>query len=49
MDKDSLAVNYSTYPTVNIGKDFGLCPEQTVDLYAGPNTFIYLWSDGSTS
>lgn len=49
VDKDSLAVNYSTYPSVNIGKDFGLCPEQTVDLYAGPNTFIYLWSDGSTS
>ncbi|MBK8680415.1 MAG: gliding motility-associated C-terminal domain-containing protein [Bacteroidetes bacterium] len=49
VDKDSLAVNYSTYPSVNIGNDFGLCPEQTVDLYAGPNSFIYLWSDGSTS
>ncbi|MFN3940085.1 MAG: gliding motility-associated C-terminal domain-containing protein, partial [Chitinophagales bacterium] len=48
-DKDSLAVNYSTYPTVDIGKDFGLCPEQNVTLEAGPNTFIYLWSDGSTS
>ncbi len=48
-DKDSLAVNYSTYPTVNLGKDFGLCPEQIVELYAGPNTFLYEWNDGSTS
>lgn len=49
IDQDSLSVNYSTFPAVNLGPDIYLCPDSIEILNAGPNVFLFTWQDGSTS
>lgn len=48
IDQDSLAVNYSSYPAVDLGPDIYLCPDSVVLLLAGPPVFVYTWQDGSS-
>lgn len=47
-DQDSLAVNYSSFPSVNLGPDILLCPDSSFTINAGDPIFIYTWQDGST-
>ncbi len=47
-DQDSIAVNYSSFPSVNLGPDILLCPDESATIIAGDPVFLYTWSDGST-
>ena len=47
-DKDSVLVNYSVQPVVDLGPDASLCLGTTILLEAGSETFDYVWQDGST-
>jgi len=47
-DQDSLAVNYSSFPSVDLGSDILLCPDSSYTIYAGESVFLYTWQDGST-
>ena len=47
-DQDSIAVNYSSFPSVNLGPDILLCPDETATIIAGDPVFVYTWIDGST-
>jgi len=46
---DSIRVTFIPVPTVNLGKDTVLCPEQTITLNAGNPGFNYQWSTGATT
>jgi gliding motility-associated-like protein len=45
---DSIIVDYSLLPEIDLGQDTSLCPEQTLDLNAGLPGGSYLWQDNST-
>lgn len=47
-DADSVLVNYSDQPSVNLGPDLSLCAGTTLLLEAGLDIFEYVWQDGST-
>jgi gliding motility-associated-like protein len=46
-DKDSVLVNYSVQPTLDLGPDQSLCAGTTILLEAGSEGFLYEWQDGS--
>lgn len=48
-DKDTVHIDYTAKPIVDLGPDFLLCPGLSVDLNAGSPDLTYLWQDGSTS
>lgn len=46
---DSIAINYSPNPIVNLGNDTILCVGETLTLNATTPNATYLWQDGSTN
>ncbi|MFN3404867.1 MAG: PKD domain-containing protein [Cytophagaceae bacterium] len=47
--KDSIQVSFIPPPIVNLGNDTTICNGQSLQLNAGNQGFIYLWSTGATS
>lgn len=47
-DKDSVLVNYSGQPSVNLGPDQSICAGTVITLDAGTEGFEYIWQDGAT-
>lgn len=48
-DYDTVIVQYSTPPVVNLGPDVHACATQTVTLDAGNPGMTYAWNDGSAT
>lgn len=46
---DTVSVNFSTIPQINLGNDTVLCNGQVLTLDAGYAGYTYLWSTSSTS
>jgi gliding motility-associated-like protein len=47
--RDSISVSYKPLPKVNLGRDTGICVNQTLLLDASdPSVASYTWNDGST-
>lgn len=46
---DTIVVNYSTFPVVNLGLDTNLCSGETLTLDAQNAGNTFLWSDGSNN
>ncbi|RYD52904.1 MAG: T9SS type A sorting domain-containing protein [Sphingobacteriales bacterium] len=47
--RDTIVVNVSPLPTVNLGNDTAFCSGNTVTLNAGNPNNAYLWSTGATT
>jgi gliding motility-associated-like protein len=46
--RDSISISYKPLPNINLGKDTGICINQTLLLNASdPFSSSYLWNDGS--
>lgn len=48
VSRDTIVVNYSTSPNVNLGADTNLCDGATIVLDATTTGATYLWQDNST-
>lgn len=46
---DEIQVNYFSKPNIPLPNDTVICPNTSIDLYAGSGFMSYLWQDGSTN
>ena len=49
ISKDTINITYTASPSINLGNDTSLCPEQTITLIANFPNASYLWQDNSTN
>lgn|GEM_PF-1461563 len=49
VSRDTIKVDYTSLPNVNLGKDSSLCEGNSLDLSVEQSNADYLWSSGNTS